>query len=191
MFKKVGGRLSYANVTATLALVLSMSGGALAANHYLINSTKQINPRVLKRLRGETGRRGPAGPQGPPGQAAVGPAGAAGLTGATGAAGSARSFGAVSAAGLVTGASKDVAAVTRVAAGKYCIATVDPGINPSNTLVVVAFDASGTNAGNALARSHPVNCPPGQFEVDTIVYREVGGGILNEYHDEPFTFSIP
>src|SRR5438552_1347942 len=106
MSKKVGGRLSYANVTGTLALVLSMSGGALAANHYLINSTKQINPEVLKRLRGETGRRGPAGPQGPPGQAAVGPAGAARLTGATGAAGSARSFGAVSAAGLVTGASK-------------------------------------------------------------------------------------
>ena len=27
-------RLSYANVTATLALVFAMSGGALAANHY-------------------------------------------------------------------------------------------------------------------------------------------------------------
>ena len=48
-------RLSYANVTATLALVFAMSGGALAANHYLITSTKQINPKVLKKLTGKTG----------------------------------------------------------------------------------------------------------------------------------------
>jgi hypothetical protein len=59
--------LSYANVVATLALVFAMSGGALAANHFLINSTKQINPKVLKTLKGRTGGRGPAGPQGPSG----------------------------------------------------------------------------------------------------------------------------
>lgn len=46
--------ISYANVAATLALVLSMSGGALAASHYLINSTKQINPKVLKTLTNDT-----------------------------------------------------------------------------------------------------------------------------------------
>ena len=77
------GRLSYANVAATLALVFSMSGGALAATHYLINSTKQINPKVLKALKG---RQGPAGPRGRAG--ATGPAGSAGAAGATGAAGS-------------------------------------------------------------------------------------------------------
>ena len=33
---------SYANVTATLALFFALSGGALAAKHYLINSTNQI-----------------------------------------------------------------------------------------------------------------------------------------------------
>jgi hypothetical protein len=43
--------LSYANVVATLALVFAMSGGALAAKHYLLNSVGQINPRVLKSLR--------------------------------------------------------------------------------------------------------------------------------------------
>jgi hypothetical protein len=42
--------LTYANVTATLALVLAMSGGALAATHYLVNSTKQIDPKVLDSL---------------------------------------------------------------------------------------------------------------------------------------------
>jgi len=58
-------RITYANVAATLALVFSMSGGALAASHYLINSTKQINPKVLKKLKGNAG---PAGPQGAPGK---------------------------------------------------------------------------------------------------------------------------
>jgi hypothetical protein len=59
--------LSYANVTATLALVLAMSGGAMAAKHYLISSTKQISPKVLKKLKGNTGARGPAGAAGAPG----------------------------------------------------------------------------------------------------------------------------
>ena len=44
MFNFARTRLTYANVAATLALVFSMTGGALAAKHYLINSTRQINP---------------------------------------------------------------------------------------------------------------------------------------------------
>jgi hypothetical protein len=71
--------LTYANVAATLALVLAMSGGALAAKHYLINSTKQINPKVLKKLRGNTGRRGATGATGAPGK--EGPAGRQGAEG--------------------------------------------------------------------------------------------------------------
>ena len=66
-------RITYANVVATLALVFSMTGGALAAQHYLIESTKQISPKVLKKLRGRTGKTG-----------ATGKAGAAGPAGATG-----------------------------------------------------------------------------------------------------------
>ena len=73
--------LSYANVVATLALVLSMSGGAWAASHYLINSTNQINPKVLKALKSATGSTvGAAG-------AVAGTPGAAGETGAKGEAG--------------------------------------------------------------------------------------------------------
>lgn len=74
--------LSYANVTATLALLFAMSGGALAMSHYVIEKTSQIKPSVIKKLRGHTGAkgaRGPAGPQGP-----VGPAGPTGLTGPAG-----------------------------------------------------------------------------------------------------------
>ena len=69
-------RLSYANVTATLALFFAMSGGALAAKHYLLNSTRQINPKVLKALKGRTGASGATG--------ATGKEGARGKEGAEG-----------------------------------------------------------------------------------------------------------
>jgi hypothetical protein len=88
--RSLRGHLSYANVVATLALLFAMSGGALAASHYLISSTKQISPKVLAKLKG---RIGPPGPAGSPG--ATGPTGLAGgtrtirgLAGATGPAGS-------------------------------------------------------------------------------------------------------
>jgi hypothetical protein len=76
--------LSYANVVATFALVFAMSGGALAAKHYLINSTGQISPKVLKKLKA-TGKLGPAGAAGARGPAgATGPAGAEGREGKAG-----------------------------------------------------------------------------------------------------------
>jgi hypothetical protein len=75
-------RLSYANVVATLALVFAMSGGALAASHYLINSTKQINPKVLKKLTGKAGKAGANGAAGATGVA--GPPGPKGEPGAEG-----------------------------------------------------------------------------------------------------------
>ncbi len=78
-------RLSYANVTATLALVFAMSGGAMAANSYLINSTKQINPKVLKKLTGKPGKTGASGANGANGTAgATGPQGPKGAEGPKG-----------------------------------------------------------------------------------------------------------
>jgi hypothetical protein len=77
----IRAHLTYANVVATFALVLAMSGGALAATHYLINSTKQINPKVLRQLRGHTGRTGPPGPPGVGSQGVEGPAGQRGTRG--------------------------------------------------------------------------------------------------------------
>lgn len=84
-FSGVRRHLSYANVTATLALVLAMSGGALAATHYLITSTKQISPKVLTALKGKNGKNGAAGLAGAAGS--VGPAGSQGPRGETGPAG--------------------------------------------------------------------------------------------------------
>jgi hypothetical protein len=72
-------RLTYANVVATLALVFAMSGGALAATHYLITSTKQISPKVLKKLEGREGAAGAAGKEG-----AAGKAGGNGANGSNG-----------------------------------------------------------------------------------------------------------
>jgi hypothetical protein len=96
-FSVVRGRLSYANVVATLALVFAMSGGAAyAASHFLITSTKQIKPSVLAQLKGRAGPAGPAGAAGVAG--AVGPAGPAG-TGAQGPAGPQGSVGPAGAEG--------------------------------------------------------------------------------------------
>jgi Collagen triple helix repeat (20 copies) len=84
-------RLSPATVIAGLALVLAMSGGAYAAKKYLITSTKQISPSVLKQLQGKAGAAGApgaAGAQGPAGPVGLaGPAGSGGAKGETGPAG--------------------------------------------------------------------------------------------------------
>lgn len=80
MFRGVRSRLTYANVVATLALVFAMSGGAYAASKFLITSTKQIKPSVLKQLQGKAGPAGSVGAAG-----AVGPAGPTGPTGPKGA----------------------------------------------------------------------------------------------------------
>jgi hypothetical protein len=57
-------KLTYANIVATLALLLGMSGGAIAASNYLITSTKQISPKVLRALHGTRGQTGAQGAQG-------------------------------------------------------------------------------------------------------------------------------
>jgi hypothetical protein len=67
----IRGHLSYANVMATVAVVFAMGGSAVAASHYLITSTKQIRPSVLKSLKGKTGAPGApgvAGKEGTPGK---------------------------------------------------------------------------------------------------------------------------
>jgi hypothetical protein len=68
--------LTYPSVMATLAVFLALGGTAAAAHKYLLNSTKQINPKVLKLLHGAKGASGARGPQG-----------VQGIAGATGAKG--------------------------------------------------------------------------------------------------------
>jgi hypothetical protein len=106
MFYKLQKQLSYANIVATLALVLSMSGAAWAAKHYLITSKAQISPKVVAALRGKRGSEGSQGPQGAPGSTGFGgqgPQGTVGLRGVTGEAGLLGPTGAEGAVGAVGG----------------------------------------------------------------------------------------
>jgi hypothetical protein len=64
------------NIVAWIALFVALGGTGLAASHYIITSTKQIKPSVLRSLQGHAGASGPAGKNGV--------AGATGATGATG-----------------------------------------------------------------------------------------------------------
>jgi hypothetical protein len=87
MFVRIGRRITYANVAVTFALIFAMTGGAYAAGKYLITSTKQISPKVLKSLVGKAGPAGKAGSAGPAGTVGparpAGPAGPKGETGAS------------------------------------------------------------------------------------------------------------
>jgi hypothetical protein len=82
MFSMIRKRFTYANVAMTLALVFAMTGGAYAAKHYLITSTKQISPKVLTALKGKNGTNGTNGTNG-----AQGPVGEKGAQGSQGSAG--------------------------------------------------------------------------------------------------------
>ncbi len=96
MLSRIRKRLTYANVALTISLVFAMTGGAYAAKHYLITSTKQISPSVLKQLTGKAGPAGPAGLAGPLGPAGpAGPKGDAGTPGAKGDQGAAGAKGAI------------------------------------------------------------------------------------------------
>jgi Collagen triple helix repeat (20 copies) len=88
MLSWVRRRVTWANIGVTLVLVFAMTGGAYAAKKYLITSTKQISPKVLKALKGKAGpagKTGLAGAPGAPGPAGpVGPEGKAGVNGKDG-----------------------------------------------------------------------------------------------------------
>jgi Collagen triple helix repeat (20 copies) len=83
MIARISKHLSYLSIALVVALV--MSGGAYAASKFLITSTKQIKPSVLKQLKGNAGPAGAKGASGPAG--AAGPAGATGAKGENGAPG--------------------------------------------------------------------------------------------------------
>jgi Collagen triple helix repeat (20 copies) len=89
--------LTPGTVIATIALIFAMSAGAYAANKFLITSTKQISPKVLKALKGASGKAGATGATGPAG--AAGPAGPTGPGGAAGSKGENGATGATGATG--------------------------------------------------------------------------------------------
>jgi hypothetical protein len=85
VFRAARTQINATTVVAVIALVFAMAGGAYAAGRYLITSTKQISPKVLKQLMGARGAAGAAGAQGATGaQGPQGPQGSQGPQGANG-----------------------------------------------------------------------------------------------------------
>ncbi len=125
-------------VIACVALFFSITGGALAVGHYLITSTHQIKPSVLRQLKGGRGRQGARGPQGPKG--VQGPQGAPGPQGVTGPAGPV-TLGNIT---QVTGSTVSIPSGQIEAAGAAC---------PTGDDVVTGGGVVSTSAGNGLAGS--------------------------------------
>jgi hypothetical protein len=117
----MGARLhrpSPATVVATLALFLALGGTAAAARHYLITSTRQIKPGVLKALHGASGPRGPAGASGPPGApGAPGPQGPRGEAGPS----DLSSLTIIRAADIKVAAGKEATSVATCPAGSHAV----------------------------------------------------------------------
>ena len=182
MTRRILAKITYVNVVATVALFVVLGGGALAANRYLITSTRQISPTVLKRLQGAQGPRGPQGAQGLPGS--TGPAGAAGVPGAAGPAGSngsngtnglpgapgtAVAYGLVSPTGtLDTNIQKGVASVTMGAIGVYCVAPA-AGVDFTNKRAVAIRDVGNSDPASSIATRAATGslCPVGDVEIHT------------------------
>ncbi len=177
-------RFTYANVVATLALVFAMSGGAIAANHYLITSTKQISPKVIKKLkgkRGPAGKQGPAGPAGPQGkEGPVGKEGLAGKDGKDGAAGepgTARAYAYISKTGEVSHAKGIAQANVALAGGSlYCIHGLP--FTPENVIAAATFPESNDLVASGNLGAQGV-CPAGT-QVSVATYNTSGSVVRGD-----------
>lgn len=168
-------KLSFANVTAFIALFIALGGAAYAAgitgdsivNHSITGKDIKkgsIPLTALKKLPvGEEGKRGPAGPAGSPGPA--------------GAPGSAVAFAHVNADGTLDVAnSKNIAATSLTAQpGYYCVL-------PSVPVKSVIADSDGDLVGRIVNTSFEdfvTSCPPGAASVE--IHKEGGGFVDNAF----------
>jgi hypothetical protein len=178
----VRGRLSYANVVATIALFVALAGGAYAASQLPKNSvgTKQLKRNAVvsskvkngslqaadfakgqlppgpQGLRGLTGSQGPAGERGP-----AGPPGAV------------RAYALVEAGTspkLVPSRTKGFVSVSHVRIGTYCV-TPESGINADQTAPIVAPEWNTGLLELEFAQFMTnLDCAPGALEVGTYTW---------------------
>jgi hypothetical protein len=170
----ISRHISYANVAATLALLFSMSGGALAAQHYLISSTNQISPKVLNKLKGHTGQEGAAGTTGKEGlpgrEGPQGKEGPQGPPGAAGAPGTALAYAHVSPEGVLEAAnSENAGTVVHPSEGVYCFSHLS--FTPHNVVVSLDWNSAAGKAPSisaSLGVGTSSGCPEGtQITVGT------------------------
>jgi hypothetical protein len=152
-----------ARALALVALAAAIGGGsAFAAGRYLITSTKQIKPSVLKSLK----KAGPAGPQGA--QGPKGSTGSAGTNGTNGDNGTNGNNGAVAAyhAGTasspvsLTDASNKTVVTKTLPAGSYVInadVSVDAQQMNSSAGVAIACELSWVGGSESKAYVSPWN----------------------------------
>ena len=170
MLTRLRNHISYANVVATLALFLALSGGAAyAAKHYLITSPKQIKPSVLASLKGKAGKAGPQGAAGPAG--AVGPQGPAGNPGANGTNGT---------DGINGTAGESVKSKSLSPGNKEC---------PDGGSEFEVGSAKATFACNGQT-GFTETLPEGKTETGTFSWH-LEGGAKETFTEVPLSFSIP
>jgi hypothetical protein len=197
--------VSPATGIAVVALVFSLSGVGLAASKYVISSTSQIKPSVLKSLRGArgapgvsgsvgaTGAIGPTGPIGPTG--AAGANGAPGATGAPGANGTAHAWAVVASNGSLV-ADVNVTGVSHTAnSGTYCL-TLAAGSGANPAYAVVSENEDSSIGGFAFVNKTAHDCAPGQAEIDTGILIQgstttAGSSLDSSDDDAGFTVLFP
>ncbi len=183
--RRLRSHLSYANVTATLALFVALGGSSYAAikvtgknvkNSSLTGADIRNNSVTGKDVKGlgsgdfkkGTLRTGPAGPQGPQGSA--------------GAPGSALAFGRVDADGTLS-LSRNVTKVTvgSGAGGSYCI---DLAVSGARNITANLTFGSSTDGSTFVDIGTSVACPA-STDVVVSTYRE-GPGLTAQ----PFFFTV-
>lgn len=162
-------RVSPATGIALVALFFSLGGAGLAAERYVVTSTSQIKPSVLKELHGARGPAGPAGQAGAMGP--IGPAGSAGVAGQQGVPGvqgtagtpAIRAYANVGRSGVWNGAG--VTNITHAAnSGIYCV-TPPTGVSP--TYAAVTLEADSDFGAFAVIDVSSPDCGSGATEVFT------------------------